>query len=93
MRRIPLNGLPIGIWEGIDVAKEDSGADTSDTDQIVRFWGWIVAISVENIGIASWSSTREEAARKKKVVLGVEPINGFDFLLDWYLHSQSTTPK
>ena len=48
-----------------------------------------MAISVENIGIASSSSTREEAARKKKVVLGVEPINGFDFLLDWYLHSQS----
>ena len=53
-----------------------------------------MAISVEKVGISGgWGSSREETARKKELVvlvlvLGVEPINRLDLLLNWNLHSQ-----
>lgn len=82
------------------MAKEDGGAHTGDADEIV--FHRVVAISIgghfhrveaisiggvdEKIGTGGSASTGEETAWKK-LVLGVEPINCFNLLLNWYLET------
>jgi hypothetical protein len=77
----------------MNTAEEDRGAHTSYADQIVcTHWDAIaIAIGIaicETQKVGTAGSTGEEAARKEEVVLGVEPINCFNRLLDWHLHSQ-----
>lgn len=73
----------------MNTAKEDRGAYTSYTDQIVCTHWDAIAIAVgETQKVGTACSTGEEAARKEEAVLGVEPINCFNRLLDWHLHSQ-----
>jgi hypothetical protein len=74
------------------ILEEDCRSHTSHTDQLVMLL-WILAIKFPigvingKLRIAGLSSIGEETARKE-FILGIQPINCFNLLLDWYLQIQ-----
>lgn len=84
---IPLYGPPIVKGKGMGMTKVDRRADTSYADQPMldrRTPVISVGIIDKAIGKLTWISAGEKAARKK-LLLGVKPIDCFNLLLNRYL--------
>lgn len=62
------------MWLG----KENSWTNPSNTDQLF--------FTINAAGTTALFPSKEEAARKQKMVLRMEPINGFNLLFNWNLH-------